>query len=377
MTNTYIKIKRSFSKAYKKIHFFANKYPIETNIIFLIFGTLISAATFWNFISEFLTLKIQVWHVLIGILILIFLFFLIKQKTINNILKNKYSGLLFVLIVFLISFTYLFTRPNSKKLVIRETHLTFPVTTDNIAKFLARQAIYKNFDDLYKMNLEHPFFFNVDSKTVIDSIKNVQSEYLENLVDSLENHPYLQIDLFIDNRLGVPTEIFKVTGELRFGDESDFLGGKIRHIEGRNIITNKYLNSLDKYNVEFNILGGKRRIAVSAAGEKISIFWQGIKAVSKYDWFRNALVFELRGQEFMDYFNDDYQRILSRMFETTIEKEYSKKYKEINWQNFKLVVLQVDIEVHHTYGVQKYRKTFAIGTVKNVKISDILMHRSY
>ena len=371
-------IKNSITHAYKRIQSFANKHPIETNILFFIFGIVLSAATFWDIVSKFLSLEVQLWQIIIGIFFISFVVFIFRQKSLTNILKNKYTGVFFISIVIVISLGYLLTRPSSKRLVIRESNLSFPITLDGKSEFLARQVIYKLFNDLYKINLEFPFYFKEDVKAEINSIMNSQIEYLESFIDSIGKHPYLQIELIIDNLMKLPTEIYKITGELRFGKETDFLGGKIRHIEGRNIVTKDYLKGSEKFIVEFDIHEGKKLFPIATASEQITISWHCDTSITKNKWFRNALIFELRGQEFMEYFNEDYQRILSRMFETTIEKKYSDKFhKELTWEDFQLVALQADIKIFHTYGVSDYRKTFAIGTVENVKIGDILIPRGY
>jgi len=367
---------RPGAKYYRKAKDLATRFPIETNVVFFLLGLLVTAAVFRSTLSTLASVTIPAWIAAIAVLVPVLLFAFIPQfrRGASAVIRWRFLGACILVAAMAISGVFLATRPNPNTLAILDAALAFPIASPDLkAEFIAHRAILQTYVDLERSAKAFPEYFQQSALTRIDSVVNDQRKSVNSLFDSLAATPQLRITLLLVNRIGLPTSVYKVTGELQFARESDFLGGGVMHIDGRNIVTDRVISGCPSYPVEFVLEGGKKTLPPGAVQETLDLTWTPPDSLGRETWVRSALLFELRGREFMDYFNDDYKKWLRRIFETYTETQLGEPERmHMSWKLFGLVALKANLQVHHTHGVVHFEKIFAIGTADSVAASDIL-----
>ena len=365
-------IRTRLKMVYKFLNALAARYPLATNLFFLVIGCLFTATVFQKPLHVVLVTKTPVW---VSLLIAGASAFLLgfPIRIIRKALRWRPLGLTFLALVLLAAGVYWTTRPDTNVFSIMDAALIFPVDTSKKEEFTAKSMFLLRFHDAKNLNNEFPELFREASAALLDTMISEETTKIEMLFDSLALNPHLSLELVVRNGLTTPTSVYRATGELRFGDPEKFLSGSIRHIEGRTIVTDKYLTGSQRYTAEFSVTPEKIAFPPGSAGDIVVLDWEVPDDIGHATWFRQALLFDLRRIEFMGYFNNQYQRILREMYSLFIERKLDAPPTRIlSKRDFELFAVQVHLVLHHTHGTAEFRKTFALGLIEDIAPGEVV-----
>ncbi len=367
-------ISNALKHIYRFIRELVSKYPLETTLLSLLLSLIITTAAFQSVLRQLLTIKLKLWCVLIGIGSIGFLAILrITRRLLKKLLYWRFLGILILILMVTISAVHLATQPNLKCLRVIESHLDFPGDYDKMNKFTVSTIMLLLLHDAFVLNSEFPDLFIEKAPEKINDIMSIITSEADSLFESMVKQPSLRVLLSVNNGLETPTTVYRATGELRVGDPDFYLGGKIRRIEGRTIVTDEYMEGSRKYEVNFKIAADKLRLPAGSGAEQLELIWEIPEDIAAEQWLRDVLLFELRRLEFMDYHQNDLERELRKIHSKFIERDLNAPpCRTLGFSDYKLIGIQADIVLYHTFGELTYRKTFAIGLAEGVKPSDIV-----